>query len=104
MRLIDVDALIETLSDKLPKWGFKTIDMHVVKTLIKNEPTISQWVPVSEKLPEDNTEVLAQDGDGFYYLAWYEYDNYSWWDNNGLKYEDVIAWMSLPQPYKESDK
>lgn len=40
MRLIDADALLETLANKLPQWGFKAIDMHVVETLIKNEPTI----------------------------------------------------------------
>lgn len=50
MRLIDADGLLETLSNKLPQWGFKPIDMIVVETLIKNEPTISQWVPASDMI------------------------------------------------------
>lgn len=84
------------------------------------------WIPVSEKLPEDERECLVTlekvygtpeifmgiasylkfGNDGYWnekkygYLEWDKYSD----GHGGTKMYKVIAWMSLPEPYKEDKK
>jgi len=64
-------------------------------------------IPCSERLPEENTRVLtmikvnkcqANVRSGYYSYKMFHNDNGDCW-----KYDDkeVIAWMPLPEPYKE---
>lgn len=64
----------------------------------------NQWIPVSERLPDYNEEVLITDGkyvtiDERYFLENTEDGEAYTWDING--WDDVVAWMPLPEPYKE---
>lgn len=64
----------------------------------------NRWIPVSERLPDYNEEVLITDGkyvtiDTRYFLENTEDGEAYTWDING--WDDVIAWMPLPEPYKE---
>lgn len=76
-----------------------------------------EWIPCSERLPEMHREdmeaegeyymisnpVLATDGNKIY-VAEYEEDDgyiYGWHSLDGEDYENIIAWMSLPEPYTE---
>lgn len=64
----------------------------------------NQWIPVSERLPDYNEEVLITNGkyvtiDTRYFLENTEDGEAYTWDING--WDDVIAWMPLPEPYKE---
>ena len=76
------------------------------------------WIPCSEKLPEANGRYLVTRGLNACGSLWKRVYivNYSdlmglksdriWWDGNVGKsdferIEDVIAWMPLPEPYKE---
>jgi len=77
----------------------------------KNYPR-QQWIPCSERLPEDDTDFLVTDGEsmavGYYrqdVRAWDSAD-FGWIENrkNGYGINKVIAWMPLPEPYKEGDK
>lgn len=60
------------------------------------------WIPVSEKLPEKNTEVLATTESGYITIAeWLEYDH--WFIHEGSSNahtDELTAWMPLPEPYK----
>lgn len=82
------------------------------------------WVPVNEKLPEDERECLVTlekvygtpeifmgiasylkfGNDGYWnekkygYLEWDKYSD----GHGGTKMYKVIAWMPLPEPYKET--
>ena len=57
-----------------------------------------EWIPVSERLPEKNTKVyLACCDDG--YVTSIMYDSGRWLING----TNIIAWMPLPEPYKEKE-
>ena len=70
------------------------------------------WIPVSERLPEDGRPVLIYAWNVHHVIARYGsfrtengYKN-TWvtadaWNGNTEIRHEVIAWMPLPEPYKE---
>lgn len=71
-----------------------------------------RWIPCSERLPKDNRQVLIyamsvhyalakydemREADGTYKKQWVTFD--AWKPFYTIK--EVIAWMPLPEPYKE---
>lgn len=52
-----------------------------------------EWIPCSERLPEESKEYLASLKGGWVEIVWYNKEQNEF--NN-----DVIAWMSLPEPYE----
>ena len=64
-----------------------------------------KWIPVSERLPEENKTVIASTKYGVYPETHYtkEY-GWEWAYESGMDYwrelNDVEAWMPLPEPYK----
>lgn len=68
----------------------------------KHEQTARRWIPCSERLPEDETAVLVCTEDEFMYLA--ERTCGHWEEITGFcSVDDTVAWMPLPEPYKEED-
>ena len=64
-----------------------------------------QWIPVTERLPEDGVAVLVtlKWSDEDYEVAQFEYLSY--YGGWGKKFNDkVIAWMPLPEPYRERNE
>lgn len=61
-----------------------------------------QWIPCSERFPEDNEEVLIS-AYGVCQIARLV-GRYWLYDGSSLDREAVDAWMPLPQPYMEGDK
>ena len=63
------------------------------------------WIPCSVRLPEEEADVLLSlrsldfytgfraNAEGCFYI----------YGDGYVEYENVIAWMPLPEPYKESD-
>lgn len=92
---------------------------------IEQDEKENGWIPVSERLPEDEKEYLVtlekvygtpeklygianylKFGDAGYwnekkygYLEWDKYSD----GHGGTKMYKVIAWMPLPEPYKEDE-
>lgn len=70
---------------------------------LEQEP---KWIPFSERLPEENKQVLIQ------YRTRYRDDvnlfdvtsraDYNYWQGIGREI-DVTAWMPLPEPYKAQE-
>lgn len=74
----------------------------------KDTNVLSKWIPCSEKLPEINIPVLAQ------WRIYYSGENRidilclndlgRWHGDLGEPNGKVIAWMPLPEPYKQNDE
>ena len=65
------------------------------------------WIPVSEKSPKSAGTyiVTAMDG-GTAVVAFMKWQNrYKRWDKTGRRaYWKVVAWMPLPDPYREANE
>jgi hypothetical protein len=123
MRLIDADEMIKGLSKFITcKLGeIKAVD---IKKFINKQPTVepNQWIPCSERLPEENSHYLVTYHHKSYgnylplfddtYVRKMRFQNEKWMLPRILdekaqadEFQEVIAWMPLPQAYtgKESD-
>lgn len=118
MRPIDADALkLEIVEEgqrsKRYKIGeFWELNGEEIRQVIDAQPTMPTierngegWIACSERLPEARQSVILSTkewtGEGCYWettehhVIWKGYRwNATYWD------DEVVAWMSLPQPYK----
>lgn len=60
--------------------------------LVDEAPSAERWIPCSERLPEDCQRVLIQVINGNMYVI-----NFSAVGETS----HIVAWMPLPEPYKE---
>ena len=133
--LIDRQTLIESLYESFvnaQEWFWSTNDPDIkpraesaVATFmeailrVKQMPSVPQWIPCSERLPEEDKEVLIsyryKEGEGDTNNSYIDITSYGdayfggrkcgfkeWrqpFDYFHANYE-VIAWMPLPEPWK----
>ena len=84
------------LIELLERWPcFGTAEEHA-DHLIANGVTVQQWIPVSERLPEENTAVMTYRESGIEV----EYRWHKGWDNDEFTPCPVTHWMPLPEPPK----
>lgn len=65
---------------------------------------MSEWIPVSERLPEEYRKVLVTDVNGVYIGEFVDAEE-NWGgkhfiNENGMHSKSVTAWMPLPEPYE----
>lgn len=75
---------------------------------IKRQPKVGEWIPCSERLPEEPEEGLTDINECDEYIVMIEnakiptainYAGNGEWYRDGYFY-DVIAWQPLPQPFQ----
>lgn len=85
---------------------FKYDDLGVGKITLEcmdriMEMLSNQWIPCSERLPAENGDYLVTviwEGKLEVFMDYFQF-GCMWYDCG----DNVIAWMPLPEPYKEED-
>ncbi|MDD6448895.1 MAG: DUF551 domain-containing protein [Lachnospiraceae bacterium] len=62
--------------------------------IVDNAPTVNEWIPVTERMPEEEGIYLVTTDCG---LGQSTFQNGTW----GATRMNVVAWLPLPEPYKE---
>lgn len=99
-----------------------TEDREACDMAIKALEQEPKWIPVSERLPDDRKDCIVTFKDGcvdtmYYASDLYKVDDYDfyakkgkagWYDYDSewgyYSRDDVVAWMPLPEPYKENEE
>ncbi len=103
-----ISGRVRTLPTK--EDGEDWIRVNEVRESLLNLPTASpQWIPVTEQLPEAQTEVIVSctDDSGdtkFRYTSsgWITTDKEYWIVDNEIN-NFVVAWREMPEPWKGED-
>lgn len=96
-------CLWATRNGSCASWDCKFVDQReAYEAYNRGKADANKWIPVSERLPEEDTEVLGTDRDGCIRhvvkdkSSLYEFATYE-----EMMHIDIVAWMPLPDPYKE---
>jgi hypothetical protein len=119
-RMIDEKKLIEAITKGEYTTGNIFADMEL-QQFIKDFPKVGEWIPfeVTEadeeereaygfaqmlrgKLPEEDEEILVTYLNGHVGEDVFMRDGYECYLDSGAEFVlDVVAWMPLPEPYRE---
>ena len=103
------DSVLESLREFADRFRQGMIE------LVQKQPKVGEWIPVSERLPsekeawgynekegtyEPNEFIVMIEGAEIPTVLFYDTNYKEWSDGLGDVY-NVVAWMPLPEPYKE---
>lgn len=85
--------------DLVEKWFLKIgLNGDICLDGLRSLPSAQQWIPCSERLPEERQHVLVTRADNELGDVIWE----TWWyTQTRFPNKRPVAWMPLPQPWKE---
>lgn len=106
------EEAIQVLNEYDVNFGYHTAyeiadAMMMAIEALEQEPKMGQWISVHKALPEDEVDVLVCSNTGNIEVARgsrsTEMEGEFIWYTSGWIFGKVIAWMPLPEPYKEDN-
>lgn len=93
-----IDAIIED-------WCYWLGRANELFVLRRGQIEAQRWIPVSERLPEKGATyyLVTTKRSPRIEMAWYLSGDF-YWNNSDSRMGEVIAWMPLPELYKEDAK
>ena len=109
--LIKREDAIKELTDALSVNGdwYKEEAEDIIKTTLNELPSANDWIPCSERLPNEEfgRYWCCTDGGYQFQARWTndrfglgESDKWGWSRNDVTQYSRIVAWQPLPMPYK----
>lgn len=108
--MIDIEKVIELFKYHeyvkfiIPNCGereYETVEFSSVIEILEKQLN-NGWIPVSERLPEEEGYYLVYDENHQIIIEWRYTDRDTEWDNPYFATDhNVLAWMPLPEPWKE---
>lgn len=109
MRLIDADKLTDgkgvfnkAIHADFERVGGAYIMIKDLLSILDNQPTIGEWIPVEERLPKWGERALTCDAKGnIHIMTELKIPGKPFGvGENHPRFFPVVAWMPLPEPYR----
>lgn len=103
--MIDEKKLIAEIREKIRPESFgeqcNSLDViYAMLQLIDEQPKVGEWIPCSERLPEEVRAVEVTMYDGSRAIGHYYKRLEAWFDSINDGAIDVIAWKEPSEPWK----
>lgn len=102
-KIVDTEQIYTNGTELVPIFRMK-------QWFISHPCELPRWIPVTERLPEEEGQYLVSCNSDFeievarFYIDDEDDEDDRWWDCYWNDPEDVVAWMPLPTPYKGGEK
>lgn len=106
--MIDEKNLLRWIKTECNPYGKPTLDyetsIRIMEFIKNNMEKSDEWIPVKEMYTEAGKEVIVtrKNCNGYYTTVDECEADYSEWISGAG--DDMIAWMSLPEPYRPEDE
>ena len=94
------EKLVELLREGATEYIHPNIVDEIADHLLANGVTVQEWMPVTDRLPEDGKRVLALIGTKGCDHTWAVVDTFNGGDWCAFPAKYVTHWMPLPTPPK----